>query len=123
MDTLDAPLDPSNANRYTYAANNPVNYVDPWDWHRWRRWGRPGEVHSVHRQRVVIMSVMRGRRAAGRVLISVFALLLVAAVTAVVATGSLAEDWWLIAIAAAALAATIILVRWRVRKPSVPSTD
>jgi RHS repeat-associated protein len=29
MDTLDAPLDPSNANRYAYAANNPVNYVDP----------------------------------------------------------------------------------------------
>ncbi|MET0434699.1 MAG: RHS repeat-associated core domain-containing protein [Cellulomonas sp.] len=29
MDTLDAPLDPSNANRYAYAANNPINYVDP----------------------------------------------------------------------------------------------
>ncbi|MFF1530376.1 RHS repeat-associated core domain-containing protein [Cellulomonas sp. NPDC058312] len=29
MDTLDAPLDPSNGNRYAYAANNPVNYVDP----------------------------------------------------------------------------------------------
>jgi hypothetical protein len=29
MDTLDAPLDPSNANRYAYAANNPVNYTDP----------------------------------------------------------------------------------------------
>lgn len=28
-DTLDAPLDPSNANRYAYAANNPANYVDP----------------------------------------------------------------------------------------------
>ncbi|GGC18625.1 RHS repeat-associated core domain-containing protein [Cellulomonas carbonis] len=28
-DTLDAPLDPANANRYAYAANNPVNYVDP----------------------------------------------------------------------------------------------
>lgn len=28
-DTLDAPLDPGNANRYAYAANNPVNYVDP----------------------------------------------------------------------------------------------
>lgn len=29
MDTLHAPLDPSNANRYAYAANNPVNYTDP----------------------------------------------------------------------------------------------
>ena len=29
MDTLDAPLDPRNANRYVYANNNPVNYVDP----------------------------------------------------------------------------------------------
>ncbi|WP_147463398.1 RHS repeat-associated core domain-containing protein [Cellulomonas triticagri] len=29
MDTLDAPLDPSNGNRYAYAANNPINYVDP----------------------------------------------------------------------------------------------
>jgi len=29
MDTLDAPLDPSYANRYAYAANNPINYVDP----------------------------------------------------------------------------------------------
>lgn len=28
-DTLDAPLDPLNANRYAYAANNPVNYIDP----------------------------------------------------------------------------------------------
>ncbi|MBO1753066.1 RHS repeat-associated core domain-containing protein [Actinotalea sp. BY-33] len=28
-DTLDAPLDPGNANRYAYAANNPINYVDP----------------------------------------------------------------------------------------------
>ena len=27
--TLDAPLDPSNANRYAYAANNPINYTDP----------------------------------------------------------------------------------------------
>lgn len=29
MDTLDAPLDPSNANRYAYAANNPINFTDP----------------------------------------------------------------------------------------------
>lgn len=29
MDTLDAPLDPANANRYAYAANNPINYTDP----------------------------------------------------------------------------------------------
>lgn len=28
-DTLDAPLDPNNANRYAYAGCNPVNYVDP----------------------------------------------------------------------------------------------
>ena len=28
-DTLDAPLNPLNANRYAYAANSPVNYVDP----------------------------------------------------------------------------------------------
>lgn len=29
MDTLDASLDPANANRYAYAANNPVNFTDP----------------------------------------------------------------------------------------------
>ena len=29
MDTLDAPLDPANANRYGYAANDPVNNSDP----------------------------------------------------------------------------------------------
>ena len=29
MDTLDAPLDPANANRYAYAANDPVNNSDP----------------------------------------------------------------------------------------------
>jgi RHS repeat-associated protein len=29
MDTLDAPLDPANANRYAYAANDPINNSDP----------------------------------------------------------------------------------------------
>ena len=29
MDTLRAPLDPHNANRDVYAANNPINYTDP----------------------------------------------------------------------------------------------
>ncbi|WP_062006640.1 RHS repeat domain-containing protein [Arthrobacter alpinus] len=29
QDTLDAPLDPANANRYAYAANNPINNTDP----------------------------------------------------------------------------------------------
>lgn len=29
QDTLDAPLDPANANRYAYAANDPVNLSDP----------------------------------------------------------------------------------------------
>jgi RHS repeat-associated protein len=29
MGTLDSPLDPANANRYVYAANNPVNLTDP----------------------------------------------------------------------------------------------
>ncbi|WP_024286009.1 RHS repeat-associated core domain-containing protein [Cellulomonas sp. KRMCY2] len=28
-DTLDAPLDPNNANRYAYAGCNPINYTDP----------------------------------------------------------------------------------------------
>ena len=28
-DTLDAPLDPANANRYAFAANDPVNNSDP----------------------------------------------------------------------------------------------
>ena len=29
MDTLDAPLDPANANRYAFAANDPINNSDP----------------------------------------------------------------------------------------------
>ena len=29
QDTLDAPLDPLNANRYAYAGGDPINYVDP----------------------------------------------------------------------------------------------
>jgi RHS repeat-associated protein len=29
QDTLDAPLDPRNANRYAYAANDPINNSDP----------------------------------------------------------------------------------------------
>ncbi|WP_186760546.1 RHS repeat-associated core domain-containing protein [Arthrobacter alpinus] len=29
QDTLDQPLDPANANRYAYAANNPINLTDP----------------------------------------------------------------------------------------------
>ncbi|MHA7178462.1 RHS repeat-associated core domain-containing protein [Arthrobacter sp. Sr24] len=29
QDTLDTPLDPANANRYAYAANDPINNTDP----------------------------------------------------------------------------------------------
>ena len=29
MDTLDSPLDPANANRYAFAANDPINNADP----------------------------------------------------------------------------------------------
>ncbi|MFC8304955.1 hypothetical protein ACFUCV_14980 [Specibacter sp. NPDC057265] len=29
QDTLDTPLNPANANRYAYAANNPINNADP----------------------------------------------------------------------------------------------
>ncbi|WP_442860340.1 RHS repeat-associated core domain-containing protein [Arthrobacter sp. zg-Y40] len=29
MDTLDAPLDLANANRYAYVANDPINNSDP----------------------------------------------------------------------------------------------
>ncbi|MEF3121742.1 RHS repeat-associated core domain-containing protein [Kocuria flava] len=29
QDTLDAPLDPANANRYAFAANDPINNADP----------------------------------------------------------------------------------------------
>ena len=29
QDTLDAPLDPANANRYAYAGDDPINNLDP----------------------------------------------------------------------------------------------
>ncbi len=29
QDTLDTPLDPTNANRYAYASGDPINTVDP----------------------------------------------------------------------------------------------
>ena len=29
QDTLDAPLDPANANRYAFAGNDPINNIDP----------------------------------------------------------------------------------------------
>ena len=29
QDTLDAPLDPTNANRYAFAGNDPINNIDP----------------------------------------------------------------------------------------------
>ncbi|MEY2847833.1 MAG: hypothetical protein RI885_498 [Actinomycetota bacterium] len=29
QDTLDAPLDPANANRYAFAGNDPINNTDP----------------------------------------------------------------------------------------------
>ncbi|NKY38695.1 RHS repeat-associated core domain-containing protein [Cellulomonas septica] len=29
QDVIDAPLDPMNGNRYAYAANDPINFVDP----------------------------------------------------------------------------------------------
>ena len=29
QDTLDAPLDPADANRYAFAGNDPVNTIDP----------------------------------------------------------------------------------------------
>jgi len=35
QDPINAPLNPYNANRYEYAADNPVNYTDPaglWSW-------------------------------------------------------------------------------------------
>lgn len=37
QDTLNAPLDPLNANRYSYANGNPVNYTDPLGMSLWSK--------------------------------------------------------------------------------------
>jgi RHS repeat-associated protein len=39
QDTLNAPLDPTNANRYQYAADNPINLTDPTGGLSWTCYG------------------------------------------------------------------------------------
>ncbi len=83
QDTLNAPLDPHNGNRYTYAADNPINNADPagTDW--------TADVFGG----VVGVATFVGVSAYRRIGVSAYRRIGVSALTGCVACGAVAGTW------------------------------